>query len=53
MIEDLRVCRRCGVVFDVEIRKNKDCPVCHSGEHMVIQLKKWPYSESKNDTTIS
>jgi predicted Zn-ribbon and HTH transcriptional regulator len=37
MIQDLRICRKCGVLFDIEVRKNKDCPVCHSGEHMPIR----------------
>ena len=37
MMHDLRICRKCGVLFDVEIRKNKDCPVCHGGEHTHIR----------------
>jgi rubrerythrin len=39
MVQNLRVCRRCGVVFDIEIRKNKDCPLCQSGENIQVQLE--------------
>ena len=37
MLQDLRICRKCGIIFDLEVRKNKDCPLCHSGEHTDIQ----------------
>lgn len=39
MIQDLNMCRKCGVLFNLEVRENKDCPVCHGGEHTRIQLK--------------
>jgi predicted Zn-ribbon and HTH transcriptional regulator len=37
MVQDLQVCRKCGVVFDLELRKNKDCPLCHSGKHIQLE----------------
>ena len=26
MVEDLRICTKCGIVFDLKFRPNKDCP---------------------------
>jgi predicted RNA-binding Zn-ribbon protein involved in translation (DUF1610 family) len=37
MREDLRICTSCGIVFDLKFRSNKDCPLCHSGEHVRIE----------------
>jgi rubrerythrin len=34
MTQNIQVCRKCGIVFNIERRKDKDCPLCHSGEHM-------------------
>ena len=34
--QDLNVCGKCGVFFNLEVRENEDCPVCHSGEHTKI-----------------
>ena len=36
MAKNIRICRNCGVVFDLERRKDKDCPVCHDGEHLAF-----------------
>lgn len=32
--------RICGVVFDLERSKNKDCPLCHDGEHLAFENNK-------------
>ena len=37
MVQDLRICRKCGILFDLEVRENKDCPLCHSGEYTHIE----------------
>jgi hypothetical protein len=37
MSQNFQVCRKCGIVFDIECRKDKDCPLCHSGEHIVFR----------------
>jgi predicted Zn-ribbon and HTH transcriptional regulator len=37
MEEDLRICTKCGIVFDLKFRQNKDCPLCHSEEYMQIE----------------
>jgi predicted Zn-ribbon and HTH transcriptional regulator len=47
--QDLRICRKCGVLFDIEVRKNKDCPVCHSGEHMRITKQNKVHYPSEKD----
>jgi hypothetical protein len=31
--QDIQVCRKCGIVFNLNIRENKDCPLCGAGEH--------------------
>ena len=50
MTQDLRICRKCGVLFDIEVRKNKDCPVCHSGEHIrIMKHSKVSSHPSEND----
>ena len=36
MTKNIRICRNCGVVFDLERRKDKDCPVCHDGEYLAF-----------------
>jgi rubrerythrin len=41
MVQDLYVCNNCGVVFDLNRRQEKDCPLCHSGEHIQIQQANW------------
>lgn len=41
MVHDLHVCNNCGVVFDLERRQDKDCPLCHSGKHIPIQRANW------------
>lgn len=40
MIKDIRICRNCGVVFDLQRRQDKDCPVCHHGEHLAFETDK-------------
>ncbi|MGB8934921.1 MAG: hypothetical protein WCC17_07430 [Candidatus Nitrosopolaris sp.] len=35
-VSNIRICRNCGVVFDLERRKDKDCPLCHNGEHLAF-----------------
>ena len=35
MGQGLRICRKCGVVFDLKFRQ--DCPLCHSGEYMQME----------------
>jgi ribosomal protein S27AE len=37
VVRDLKICSNCGVVFDLEHRQEKDCPLCHSGEHIPIK----------------
>ena len=37
MMEDIRVCRTCGIVFDMKLRRDKDCPVCHGGESLSLE----------------
>jgi len=37
VVQNVHVCVKCGIVFDVRFRQNNDCPVCHSGEHMEIE----------------
>jgi len=46
LTKDIQVCRRCGVIFDLNIRKNKDCPLCSSGEHTKIRMN--DVSDSKS-----
>ena len=36
--QDIQVCRRCGIVFDLNIRENKDCPLCSAGEHAKLRM---------------
>jgi ribosomal protein L37E len=36
--QHMQVCRRCGVAFDLNIRKNKDCPLCGAGEHTELRM---------------
>jgi predicted Zn-ribbon and HTH transcriptional regulator len=36
--QDIQVCRKCGVVFDLNIRKNKDCPLRSAGEHIKLRM---------------
>jgi len=36
--QDIEVCRKCGVIFDLNIRKNKDCPLCSAGEHTKLRM---------------
>jgi ribosomal protein S27AE len=38
LTQNIQVCRRCGVVFDLNIRKNKDCPICGAGEHTELRM---------------
>jgi rubrerythrin len=38
MTQNIQVCRRCGIVFDLNIRKNKDCPICGAGEHTELRM---------------
>ena len=38
MSHDVQVCRKCGVIFDLNIRKNKDCPLCSAGEHTKLRI---------------
>lgn len=35
--QDIQVCRKCGIVFDLNMRKNKDCPLCRAGEHTELR----------------
>ncbi|MGB8937540.1 MAG: hypothetical protein WCC17_20815 [Candidatus Nitrosopolaris sp.] len=35
-MSNIRICRNCGVVFDLERRKDKDCPLCHDREHLAF-----------------
>ena len=37
MAQGLRICIKCDVVFDLKFGSNKDCPLCHSGEHMQME----------------
>ena len=37
MMKDIRICRICGVVFDIELRRDKDCPLCHGGENLSLE----------------
>ena len=37
MMKDIRVCRSCGIVFDMKLRRDKDCPVCHGGENLPFE----------------
>ena len=46
LTKDIQVCRRCGVIFDLNVRKNKDCPLCSSGEHTKIRMN--DVSDSKS-----
>jgi predicted Zn-ribbon and HTH transcriptional regulator len=46
LTKDIQVCRRCGVIFDLNIRKNKDCPLCSSGEHTKIRMNDVSNSKS-------
>lgn len=41
VVQDLHVCNNCGVVFDLQRRRDKDCPLCHSGEHIPIRQANW------------
>jgi RNA polymerase subunit RPABC4/transcription elongation factor Spt4 len=34
---DIQVCTKCGIIFDIEYRRNKDCPLCHSGEYVNLR----------------
>jgi hypothetical protein len=34
MSQNIQVCRKCGAVFDIERRKGKERPLCHSREQM-------------------
>ena len=36
--QDIQVCRKCGVIFDLNIRQNKDCPLCSAGEHTKLRM---------------
>jgi hypothetical protein len=36
--QDIQVCRKCGIVFDLNIRQNKDCPLCSAGEHTELRM---------------
>jgi ribosomal protein S27AE len=38
LTQDIQICRRCGVAFDLNIRKNKDCPLCGAGEHIELRM---------------
>jgi hypothetical protein len=35
--QDIQVCNKCGIIFDLEYRPNKDCPLCHSGEYVNLR----------------
>ncbi|HET7390570.1 MAG TPA: hypothetical protein VFJ51_07085 [Nitrososphaeraceae archaeon] len=39
-VRNIRICRNCGVLFDLERRKDKDCPLCHAGEHLAFENNK-------------
>lgn len=36
--QDIQVCRKCGIVFDLNMRENKDCPLCSAGEHTELKM---------------
>ena len=36
MMKDIRICRSCGIVFDMKLRRDKDCPLCHGGESLPL-----------------
>jgi rubrerythrin len=38
LTQGIQVCRRCGVIFELNIRKNKDCPLCSAGEHTKLRM---------------
>ena len=37
MIKEIRIFRNCGVVFDLDRRIDRDCPVCQHGEHLAFE----------------
>ena len=38
LAQDIQVCRKCGIVFDLNVRKNRDCPLCRAGEHTELRM---------------
>ena len=38
MSQDIQVCNKCGIIFDLEYRPNKDCPLCSAGEHTKLRI---------------
>jgi rubrerythrin len=39
MTQDIQVCNKCGIVFDIQYRANRDCPVCHGGGFTPFTVK--------------
>lgn len=50
MSQYIRVCRNCGIVFNIDRRKDKDCPLCHSGEHMSFRYEDEDYNNNNNNS---